>query len=194
MVTIFIELVLALLGVIVVYEVIIAIIRRVTGCSQRDAEDKIRRVINKTPDDIAHDPNLENDITERVKAVMGSVRFKDIESLFYAGISWIYYGYGNNLPYVEVSLYLNDETERMKLKLIICNVIKQYLQAYSFSTDIIPKWERNDSLALDILHIYYCRNEREHDSLLEMSKMNINSIANKNSDLVEDEDDEDDKK
>ena len=51
MIEVFVEIVLILFGVVVVYEIVKSIICRVTGCSQRDAEDKIRRVINKMPDD-----------------------------------------------------------------------------------------------------------------------------------------------
>ena len=190
MIEVFVEIVLILFGVVVVYEIVKSIICRVTGCSQRDAEDKIRRVINKMPDDIAHDPNMEHDLRERVIMVIGNNRFKDIESLFYAGISWIYYGYGNNLPYILVSLYLNDDTERMKLSLIIQNAIKQYLQAYSFSTDIITRWEENDELGLDCLQVFYSRSEAEHNSLMLLNKQTIDDIANSNSDIEEDGDDD----
>ena len=190
MIEVFVEIVLILFGVVVVYEIVKSIICRVTGCSQRDAEDKIRRVINKMPDDIAHDPNMEHDLRDRVIMVIGNNRFKDIESLFYAGISWIYYGYGNNLPYILVSLYLNDDTERMKLSLIIQNVIKQYLQAYSFSTDIITRWEENDELGLDCLQVFYSRSEAEHNSLMLLNKQTIDDIANSNSDIEEDGDDD----
>ena len=178
---------------VIIYLGVIKLIRMWTGCSDNEAVAKLQRFVNGTPVyRIEEDIGLQNEIWENVKKVIGEKRYNQLVDLNSTAINpQLYFvGIEGALPYIAVSIYYLDDTEKRVLENIIVNIVKRHLQIYGYYNVVLVVWKERYDLNMPYLQIRYARNDEEK-RILELGIKNQRQIISMQNSVVTDDAEDD---
>lgn len=183
---IIIDLIIFLVITIISLEIVIFIIRLVTGVSKEQALDMVHGFFTQTePYHIFSDGWLIYELNEIILNVIGETRYDELVKLTNNQV--IINGYGSGLPYIGIVIFFQDDNEKMRIQHIIVNKIKQYLEIHGLCIDVVVDWKFNNDLKVPVLMIRFAESEEENIVLKRTIKTQKRQIINKHMPLEDDE-------
>jgi hypothetical protein len=113
---------------------------------------------------LCNDVNLNNEISESVRNIIGDKRYEKLLKLNHLNLSTplLSFGDGNGgLPFISISLFYADDNEKKRLENIITNIVQKYLMLYGWSTQVLVDWKTRQDLNMPSLCIKYARTAKE---------------------------------
>jgi len=178
---------------IATYYVVIHIIKLWSGCDASEAATKLHNAINgKINYTFSNDASFEQNVEETIKTVIGDARFSQLIKLSRTAIDTplLSFGYNSGLPYIAISVYYQDDKEKLVLENLLTKLVCRYLQINGFSPQILVDWKNRSDLQMPVLMIRYAQNKEER-RILDICLQNTRKdIITQNTDVIDDTDEE----
>ena len=187
---------LILLFVIVIagYYGICHLIRLFTGCDFEQAATKLHNYFNGTITyDFTNDNSFVDAVLFNVQNIIGVKQFEQLKRLSNTAIgtpllTFTVYG---GLPTINICTFCDSDTNKQRLETVLTNLVKTYLHTYGYDSTILVEWKMYENLQLPYLQIRYARTKAERQLIASNLMYEQQSIIDKNSTLVDEEDEED---
>lgn len=190
----FIILMLAFVGSIALFYLVIHVIKQWTGCDNAEAEQKLHNFLNgRKLYSFNNDEGFKNDVWNNIRSIIGNKRFEQLCRLSHTMIDvpLLMFGYNSGLPYIAITVNYVDDSEKRIIESILNNLVKQYLQIYGHKTRVLIDWKTRYDLNMPYLEMRYATNKEENrimDIVLQNEQRNI---ICQNSEISDDEDEND---
>ena len=182
-----------LVVVIACFYVTCHIVKIWTGCDTNEAVKKIHNFMNGTANvDFTSDTGFTEEIWYNVKNIIGDVRFNQLVKLSNSniGIPLLSFGYNSGLPYIAVSLYYADDSEKQRLESVLINVVKKYLHLSAYDTRLLVNWKRRYDLDMPFLEFRYAKNREQKAIMDYLQAGNCDEIITRNAEVLDDTEDD----
>lgn len=185
---------LAFVGSIALFYLVIHIIKQWTGCDNAEAEQKLHNFLNgKAPYSFHNDEGLKNDVWNNIRSIIGDKRFEQLCRLSHTTIDapLLVFGYNSGLPYIAISVNYADDSEKRIIESVITNLVKHYLQIYGYKTRVLTDWKTRHDLNMPYLEIRYATNKEENRIMDIVFRNEQRFIIGQSSEIADDEDEND---
>ena len=177
--------------VIGVYQVVIYLIKMWKGCSRKEAERIIHRVLSgQASYHLSQDNIFWEECYHNIKSVLGEQRFKDLEN-FSLTTKIVECGINGNIPYMAFTVMFFDENEKQRLESLLKKTVEKYLEIHSLPNSVITMWKENAILKLPMLVIGYAENEEQEKLISKYLAYQNENVKIKYQPLTDDEEDDD---
>ena len=147
--------------VIGVYQVVIYLIKMWKGCSRKEAERIIHRVLSgQASYHLSQDNIFWGECYHNIKSVLGEQRYNDLVN-FSKTTQTVSYGIMSNLPYIAFTLMYSDDNEKQRLESLLQTTVQKYLAIHSLPNSIRTIWTEHKVLKLPVLYIEFAENEEQ---------------------------------
>lgn len=164
------------------------------GCNFEEAVTTLQNIVSgKATYNFTTDAGFAEEIWMNVKNVIGERRFQRLVALSNTAITTplLFCGENSGLPYITVSVYFEDENEKMVLENVILNIIIRYLRICAYDTRICAEWKKREDLKMPYLEIRYARTPDEKRILSIMLAEKQKQITNMETDIIDETEDND---
>ena len=189
----FISLILILIVVVAIvigaYYLVIHLIKLWTGCDNDEANAKLHNFFNGSANcTIENDSTVFTEIGDNIHKIIGEKRFQQLVNLSNTLLNTPLLFFDNNgkIPRIIITVNYEDESEKIILENILCNVFRKYLAVYGFSTEIISEWHIRSDLKTPYLQIGYAKNKEQKAALKLYMQHEQNTFIKTNSDILDD--------
>lgn len=164
------------------------------GCNFEEAVTTLQNVVSgKAAYDFTTDASFADEIWQNVRDIIGERRFQRLVALSNTSITTplLVCGEKSGLPYIAVSVFYEDENERMVLEHVISNIVIRYLHISAFDMHICKEWKRREDLKMPYLEIRYARTPDEKRILSIMLAEKQKRITDMETDIIDETGDDD---
>lgn len=175
------------------FYLVVKIIKLWTGLTTQEAIAKIQAFFSGAPQHtLTTDCGFVEEIWGNVKNVIGESQFKQLQDLSKTQIMQplLFFGEQSKLPFIGVSIYCTDDNQKQILEHILSNIVKKYLAIYGYSTEAITLWKMRNDLNMPVLIVRYARTPEELRILHILLQQQQANIVTKNSEIVDDTEEE----
>lgn len=158
------------------------------GCNFEEAVTTLQNVVSgKAAYDFTTDAGFGDEIWLNVKNVIGERRFQRLVALSNTEITTplLVCGKNSGLPFVAISVYYEDENEKMVLENVISSIVVRYLRICAFDTRICTEWKKREDLKMPYLEIRYARTPDEKRILSIMLTEKQKRITDMETDVID---------
>lgn len=187
-------LMLAFVGSIALFYLVIHIIKQWTGCDNAEAEQKLHNFFNgKTHYLFNNDEGFKNEVWNNIQSIIGEKRFEQLCRLSHTTIDipLLMFGYNSGLPYIAIVVNYADDSEKRIIESVLNNLVKQYLQIYGYKARVLSDWKTRYDLNMPYLEIRYATNKEENRIMDIVFQNEQRKIIYQNSEITDDEDEND---
>ncbi|MDD6072381.1 MAG: hypothetical protein PUC12_16455 [Clostridiales bacterium] len=177
---------------ILAYYAVVHLIKVCTGCNESEAIAKLHNFINgKRNYQFYNDIGFSNELWERIRLIIGEKRYAELVNLNNAlmNSSLLSFGENSGLPYISVSLFYEDDNEKIILQTVIVDVVRKHLQIYGFAPQVLVDWKERYDLKMPFIEVRYARTPEEKRVLALCLQETQRKILNQNSGVIDDTED-----
>lgn len=161
-----------------------------TGCTLNAAEQHIQNWISaKLSYQLSKDSRFLCEIESNVEKIIGEERYTSLLRLSESAISYplLTYDYNGNLPCINVTVAIADDSEKVRIESVLNHLLKQKLRIHGLSDITLVKWDIRPDLKMPYLSLIYSQNRQQQIILERIMVENKNDILQRYSTLVDDE-------
>lgn len=182
-----------IIGVAAFY-IVCHLIKLWKGCSFEEAVTTLQNLVSgKAAYDFTTDASFADEIWQNVRDIIGERRFQRLVALSNTAITTplLVCGENSGLPYIAVSIFYEDENEKMVLESVISNIVIHYLRICAFDTRICTEWKRREDLKMPYLEIRYARTPDEKRILSIVLAEKQKRVTDMETDIIDETGDDD---
>ena len=165
-----------------------------TGCDTNEAVQKIHNFMNGTANiDFTTDAGFVEEVWTNVRNIIGDKKFNQLVKLSNSSIGTplLSTGYNSGLPYIAVSVYYADEGEKQCLESVLTNVVSKHLHMFGYDTRLLVNWKKRYDLDMPFLELRYAKTKEQKLILNDVQKTCRDEVITRNTDVLDETEEED---
>lgn len=182
------------LGAMGVFAGAVHLVKVYTGCSTDEAIAKIQNLMNgKIVVPLANDPGYYDEICQALKNIIGERRYDELTKLNSALCAAghtpvIACGTALGLPYVDITVEPQDDTEKQIIEAVMVGITKKHLAVRELGPEVIADWKNRMDINSPYLEIRYPDNAQDRKVILDTIAKNGLAAIEAGTSLTDDED------
>ena len=177
-------------SLLAVFEALVYLVRKYTGCKKETAIKKVRCFFSGQPEDpIKCDSFFVDTLLRIIKSVIGESRFNE-RKMAEDDLPIICFRSDYCPPAIQVAIICADEHEKKRLSTLLARLLTRTLRAKGLCTEYLMTWEMDEELDMPYLQVRYATNADQEEQLLSMKHDRVSDYLNTNRPVVDDTEDD----